>query len=211
MDSAEAAPVDIFVGNTNPKATPEKIAAVMKQCAEQLSEMTELEVLEVKCLTNLDLMPNPRTKCWKLTVPYKFKELMAQDELHPAGWSHRPFFPPKQNKAKWQKENDKSGTSGGAAARSFIQGRPMATPTANFMSYHSTGSNSIKTAWIRDLCKLTKTDFCSIQEHFRSDKTVDKFFKNQFNDYFPYVIPAIRKENQDSGRAKRGLALSGRN
>ena len=114
MDGAEAAPIDIFVGNTNPMATPEKIAAVMKQCAEQLQDKTELEVLEVKCLTNLELMPNPRTKCWKLTVPYKFKELMAQDELYPAGWSHRPFFPPRQNKAKSQKENDETGTRGGA-------------------------------------------------------------------------------------------------
>ena len=82
----------------------------------------------------------------------------------------------------------------------------MATPTVNFMSYNSTGSNSIKTAWIRDLCKLTKTDFCSIQEHFKSNKTVVKYFKNQFDDYNPYVIPTIRHENQDSGRARGGLA-----
>ena len=63
----------------------------------------------------------------------------------------------------------------------------MATPTVNFISYNSTGSNSIKTAWLRDLFKITKTDFCSIQEHFRSDKTVDKYFGNQFTEYTPYV------------------------
>ena len=81
----------------------------------------------------------------------------------------------------------------------------MAMPTA-FLSYNSTGINSIKTNWIRDLCKLTKTDFFSIQEHFRSTKNTDKFFKDQFQDYYSYVIPAVKNENQDSGRAKGGIA-----
>ena len=81
----------------------------------------------------------------------------------------------------------------------------MATPTA-FLSYNSTGINSFKTNWIRDLCKLTKTDFFSIQEHFRSTKNSDKYFKDQFQDYSSYVIPAVRNENQDSGRAKGGIA-----
>ena len=66
--------------------------------------------------------------------------------------------------------------------------------------------NSIKTNWISDLCKLTNTDFFSIQEHFRSTKNVDKFFRDQFPDYFSYVIPAYRSECQDSGRGKGGIA-----
>ena len=79
------------------------------------------------------------------------------------------------------------------------------------MSYNSTGFNSIKTAWIRDLCKLVKTDFCSIQEHFISDKSAENYFKNQFGEYIPYVIPASRYENQDSGRARGGIAQLVRN
>jgi hypothetical protein len=82
----------------------------------------------------------------------------------------------------------------------------MATPTANFLSYNSTGINSIKTTWIRDLCKMTKTDFFSLQEHFKSTKNADKYFKDQFPEYHPYVIPATRSEHQDSGRPKGGIA-----
>ena len=82
----------------------------------------------------------------------------------------------------------------------------MATPTVNFVSYNSTGMNTIKTDWIRNLCKLAKIDFCSIQEHFKKTKSVDKFFKEQFTDFSSYVIPAFRAENQDSGRPKGGLA-----
>ena len=80
----------------------------------------------------------------------------------------------------------------------------MTTPTVNFLSYNSTGMNSMKSAWIRDLCKVTSTDFCAVQEHFR--KTVNSFFKEQFSYYSGYVIPAVRNRDQDSGRAKGGLA-----
>ena len=72
----------------------------MKQCALDLPEKIELEVLEVKCLNNLETDANPRTRCWKLTVPYRFRELMARDDLYYCGWSHRQFFPPRQNRAK---------------------------------------------------------------------------------------------------------------
>ena len=97
VEGAEAAPVEIFIGNTNPKATPEIISKVMKQCAQDLPEKIELEL---ECLNNLDVDPNPRTKCWKLTVPYRFRELMTRDDLYYCGWSHRQFYPPRQNRAK---------------------------------------------------------------------------------------------------------------
>ena len=100
MEGAEAAPVEIFIGNTNPKATPDIIEKVMKKCAINLPEKIDLEVLDVKRLARLDLDPNPRTKCWKITVPYRFKEVMARDDLYYCGWSHRQFYPPKQNRAK---------------------------------------------------------------------------------------------------------------
>ena len=35
---------------------------------------------------------DPRTKCWKVVVPYKFKQLMEKDELYPGGWTNRKFF-----------------------------------------------------------------------------------------------------------------------
>ena len=137
VDGAEAAPVETFVGNTKAKATPEKITAVMKQCADELPEKVQLEILEVKCLANFDLYPNARTKCWKLTVPYKFKELMMNEEIYPAGWSNRQFYPPRQNKAKRQKEDGTgaeasgySGSSGsagsaGASTNESMVGAPL--------------------------------------------------------------------------------------
>ena len=50
-------------------------------------------------------------------------------------------------------------------------------------------------------------DFISIQEHFKqSSKSLDKYFRNNFKDYFSYVIPAQRRPGQDSGRARAGVA-----
>jgi hypothetical protein len=40
----------------------------------------------------------------------------------------------------------------------------------------------------------------------RSSKSLDKSFRNNFKDYFSYVIPAQRRPGQDSGRARAGVA-----
>ena len=51
----EAAPYEVFVGNTNPGSTPEIIGDVLKKCAEMLppdQQLSEpLKVLQVKCRT----------------------------------------------------------------------------------------------------------------------------------------------------------------
>ena len=52
--------------------------------------------------------------------------------------------------------------------------------------------------------KVTNSKFCSVQEHFK--KHVGNHFKKNFPDYFSYVTPAVRDQEQDSGRAKGGLA-----
>ena len=50
-------------------------------------------MLEVTCLTyGLD---TPRSKSWKVKVPYKHKELMEKNELYPEGWTYRKFFAPR--------------------------------------------------------------------------------------------------------------------
>ena len=90
-DGGEAAPLEYYVGNTTPRASPEIIKAVLVKCAAQLTK--DLEVLEVKCLTNG--IENPRTKSWKVKVPYKYKELMEMNELYPIGWTYRKFFAPR--------------------------------------------------------------------------------------------------------------------
>ena len=96
LDGVEAAPVDIFVGNTNPRATEDKIKEVLMLSAGQMPEKPTLVINEVKCLNNLEIEPNPRTRCWRITVPYACKDLMLDDNLYPTGWSHRKFFPAKR-------------------------------------------------------------------------------------------------------------------
>ena len=89
---AEAAPIEMFVGNTNPRATKEIVASVLKDCAKDMPEKPELEILDVRCLTNPERDPNPRTRCWKVTVPFKYKDFMENDEMYPSGWRYRKFF-----------------------------------------------------------------------------------------------------------------------
>ena len=61
------------------------------KCATEIGK--DLQVLDVKCLTTG--MDNPRTRSWKVKVPYKFKELMEKNELYPEGWTYRKFFAPR--------------------------------------------------------------------------------------------------------------------
>ena len=92
-DGAEAAPIDLFVGNTNPRATGDIIKRVLLKCAEKMPEKPKLEILEVKLLTNPERDPNPRFKSWMVRVPYSCKTLMENDAFYPDGWSHRKYFP----------------------------------------------------------------------------------------------------------------------
>ena len=89
------------MGNTTPRASPDIIKGVLVKCAAELQK--DLDVLEVKCLTTG--IDNPRTKSWRVKVPYKYKELMEQNELYPEGWTYRKFFAPR---------NANQGTSGAA-------------------------------------------------------------------------------------------------
>ena len=82
----------------------------------------------------------------------------------------------------------------------------MVIPTVNFMSYNSTGMNTVKADWIRGLSIVTNSNLISIQEHFKKTKTVDKFFKDQFPDKTSYIVEGHREKGQDSGRPKGGLA-----
>ena len=80
----------------------------------------------------------------------------------------------------------------------------MAIPCAKFLSYNGTGLDTIKSRWLRDLCKVSNADFCSIQEHLKKNK--GSFFKNKFPDFDTYFTPAFREMERDSVRAKGGLA-----
>ena len=92
-EGAEAAPIEVFVGNTNPRASEEIIKRVLLKCASNMPENPKLEILDVKLLTNPERDPNPRFKSWKVTVPYAYRTLMEDDSFYPDGWSHRKYFP----------------------------------------------------------------------------------------------------------------------
>ena len=88
----------MFIANTHPGSTKDLIKEILVECAESEEARTAtLEVLEVKCMTNYEKIPNPRTLCWKVTVPHREREYMMKDESYPEGWAHRRFFPPKAN------------------------------------------------------------------------------------------------------------------
>ena len=79
--------------------------------------------------------------------------------------------------------------------------------SATFMSYNATGvDNLVKISWLNDICREYDVDFLNIQEHFKSSKTVDKYFRDKFPSYHSVVVPGHRAPGQDSGRAKAGLA-----
>ena len=80
-DGAEAAPIDVFIGNTNPRASEEIIKRVLLKCAGNMPEKPNLEILDVKLLTNPERDPNPRFKSWIVTVPYACRTLMEDDDL----------------------------------------------------------------------------------------------------------------------------------
>ena len=78
-DAGSAAPVEFYVGNTTPRATQEIIESVLVKCAKGLETDTLFSIVEVRQLaTHIE---NPRTSCWKVVVPYRFKQLMEKDEL----------------------------------------------------------------------------------------------------------------------------------
>ena len=58
---------------------------------------------------------NPRTKAWKVTVPYKFKEMMEKDELYPCGWTHRKFHGTRSS------ENNRKTRADDALVRQVLQ------------------------------------------------------------------------------------------
>jgi hypothetical protein len=64
--------------------------------------LADFEVKDAKCMTRSEI-ENPRTKCWRVSVPFKYKEYIMSDLAYPMGWSHRPFYPPKQ---KTREENE---------------------------------------------------------------------------------------------------------
>ena len=45
----------------------------------------------------------------------------------------------------------------------------------------------------------------SLQEHFKNNKNIDKYFSRKFSEFSSFVIPAYRPSEQDSGRTMAAL------
>ena len=96
----DAAPYEVFIGNTNPASTEDIIKQVLQECAQNMSgeiKLTEqLEILDVQCITKPRDDGYPiRTKSWRVRVPHKFRDHMLRVEAYPVGWSSRRYFPPR--------------------------------------------------------------------------------------------------------------------
>ena len=84
----KAGPEDFYIGNTAKDTSKEQVENILKLSATALDEKN-FHVLDVELLPCPD--PNPRTQCWKVSVPFEFKELMSMDTMYPPGWKHRKF------------------------------------------------------------------------------------------------------------------------
>ena len=77
--------------------------------------------------------------------------------------------------------------------------------SVTFLSYNTTGLDSVKVKFSLDICEEYDVNFLAIQEHFKFVNS-DKCFKSGFSEYSGYVIPGHRAPGQFMGRAKAGLA-----
>ena len=74
------------------------------------------------------------------------------------------------------------------------------------MSYNPTGADTVKCQWVREIATEYEVDYYAIQEHFKTVKSTEQWFRKQFSIYHTYVIPAYRMPGVDSGRGIGGLA-----
>ena len=75
------------------------------------------------------------------------------------------------------------------------------------MSFNSTGLDQTKVDWVQSISETCDIHLLQLQEHFKTTKTTESFFRKNFNTKWDsYSIPAYRDPFQDNGRAKGGLA-----
>ena len=94
------APAEFYIGNTDKRTNEDTIIKVLKRCAAAVEGGDNLVIEKVELLTK---EKEPRTKCWKVIVPYRFKSMMEKDEVYPSGWRHRKFFGSRNFKDKNKK------------------------------------------------------------------------------------------------------------
>jgi hypothetical protein len=111
-----AAPVVVWIGDTHSTATKDEMKEALLKSAEKLG-FADFQVEDVHCLTKETII-NPRTKSWKVTVPQKFKEVMANKDMY-LGWKFRAF-------TQWGPSTRPAGNP--ASREQAEQGSPTAPP-----------------------------------------------------------------------------------
>ena len=129
---AEAGPVEFYISNTSNLSDRDGIKKVLETTAAKLENAAGFTVTKVEILTK---DPNPRTKCWKVTVPYKFRELMENGELYPAGWRYRKFFASRNIRKRPEEQGSqgrqaREGQEAGQEVRQEVNQEHLVTATA---------------------------------------------------------------------------------
>ena len=98
---------EYYVAGTSPDIDVDTMKVVLKMCSEDYikrkNENTENAsnlVLSNENVTAIDLTPdyleNPRSRSWKISVPYSFKIMLDDNDFFPKSWSYRKFYPPRR-------------------------------------------------------------------------------------------------------------------
>ena len=75
----------------------------------------------------------------------------------------------------------------------------------SFLTYNMTGSDAFKCKFVQEICDEYDINFCCLQEHFKTAKNTEQWFKREFSKFHSNVIPAYRSPGTESGRGKGGL------
>ena len=77
----------------------------------------------------------------------------------------------------------------------------------SILSYNTTGWNSFKANFIKEIISSRNIDIFAIQEHFMLEQNVFKI-QEQFSDFELFALPAFKNNSQITrGRPSGGLAL----
>ena len=58
--------------------------------------------------------------------------------------------------------------------------RDLVVSPVTFMSYNMTGADTVKCQWVRDVGAEHNVNFCALQEHFKTVKTTDQWFRKKW-------------------------------
>jgi hypothetical protein len=117
---ALCAPIERYVGKTDPRLTPEIVTEVLKRSAAAVPGGENLEIIDVVQVNGH--LEHVRTKAWKVTVPYSSRAIMDNPATYPEGWEHRAYFAPRGERSGEGGKRPRQGEpQGGAIVTELLQ------------------------------------------------------------------------------------------